>query len=219
MKIAILLSGRLTSYDKHYDNIIKNLVPKGAQVDFYAGLSKEPINDELVGGFKKLYKPKTIKKSSQPLLKINWDKVKSNKEMELIKKNVMFMWRNRDTLRRVVKKFKPQQYDWIISTRPDVYYSNKLNYSQLDPNSINIPQGADYNGYQDKIAIGKKEIMLKYLNLYNNMEKYLEEDKKAINPEPLLKYHLKKQNVPVVRILLSHKIFPKVSNKDKQKNN
>ena len=37
-----------------------NLV-QGNNVDFYAGISTEPINDELLDGFVKMYKPKKVK--------------------------------------------------------------------------------------------------------------------------------------------------------------
>ena len=178
-KIAILLSGRLTSYDKHYQNIMENLV-QDYDVDFYAGISTEPINKRLLDGFLKMYKPVAWKYSDKPLLDIEWDKVKANKEMENIKKNPMMMWRNRDNVRSLLMKSKVN-YDWIISTRPDVFYKEKLNYSDLEADKINIPRLADYGGYQDKIAIAKKPLMLEYLDLYDNMKTYLVNDKKAVN--------------------------------------
>ena len=214
LNIAILFSGRLTSHDKHYNNIMKNIV-QGNNVDFYAGLSTEPINNELLPAFKKLYKPIKVRKSSRPLLDINWDKVKSNLNMEPIKKNPMFMWRNRDNVMELFKKSK-KKYDWVISTRLDVYYDEKLNFNKLSRDKINIPLLADYGGYQDKIAIGKKNIILDYLDLYNNMSEYLKV--KPINPEPLLKYHIQQKNLPVQRIHLKHKIYPKVPLKRKVAN-
>ena len=78
--------------------------------------------------------------------------------MEPIKKNPMFMWRNRDNVMELFKKSK-KKYDWVISTRLDVYYDEKLNFNKLSRDKINIPLLADYGGYQDKIAIGKKNIM------------------------------------------------------------
>ena len=222
-RIAILISGRLTSYDKHYQNIIDTF-GDGYVIDFYAGISEEPINKKLLDGFLKLYKPKKWAYSNKPLLDIEWDKVKANKEMMNYKKNPMFMWRNRDNVRsllqsnsrgRAALKIK---YDWVISTRADVFYKEKLNYNDLDPDAINIPRLADYGGYQDKIAIAKEPLMLEYLDLYDNMKTYLIDKKRAVNPEPLLKYHIDKgKNIPVHRIDLKHNIFPKKSVADKAK--
>ena len=171
LNIAILFSGRLTSYDKHYKNIMDHLV-QGNNVDFYAGISTEPINDKLLDGFVKMYKPKKVKKSDKELLDINWDNVKANEYMTPIKKNPMFMWRNRDNVMNIFKKSK-KKYDWIISTRLDVYYTEKLDFKKLDAKKINIPLLADYGGYQDKIAIGTKDTIIKYLDLYDNMKEYL----------------------------------------------
>ena len=214
LNIAILFSGRLTSYDKHYKNIIDNLV-QGNNVDFYAGISTEPINDELLDGFVKMYKPKKVKKSDKELLDIDWDNVKANEYMTPIKKNPMFMWRNRDNVMNIFKKSK-KDYDWVISTRLDVYYTEKLDFKKLDAKKINIPLLADYGGYQDKIAIGKKDTIMKYLDLYDNMKEYLK--KKPVNPEPLLKYHIQQKNLPVQRISLKHYIYPKVPQKRKAAN-
>jgi hypothetical protein len=187
-------------------------IVQGNNVDFYAGISTEPINDELIPSFKKLYKPHRMRKSTKNLLDIDWDKVKANEYMTPIKKNPMFMWRNRDNVMELLKKSK-KKYDWIISTRLDVYYGEKLDYSKLDENKINIPLLADYGGYQDKIAIGGKNQMLDYLDLYSNMVDYLK--KKPVNPEPLLKYHIQQKNLPVNRISLKHNIYPKVPQKRK----
>ena len=41
---------------------------------------------------------------------------------------------------------------------------------------------------------------------------------KPINPEPLLKYHIQQKNLPVQRIHLKHKIYPKVPLKRKVAN-
>ena len=210
MKIAILLSGRLTSYDKHYQNIMDNLVQDN-EVDFYAALSEEPINKTLIDGFLKLYNPVAWKYSDKPLLDIDFSKVKSGKNLAPIKKNVMYMWRNRDNVKELLKG----EYDWIISTRIDIFYKNKLDYSDLDADSVNVPKGSDFGGYQDKIAIAKQLLMVEYLDVYDNLKKYVVDDKRTIEPETLVKYHLKNKNINVKRCLLYHQIFPKISLKNK----
>jgi hypothetical protein len=68
MRVAILLSGRLTSYDKHYQNIIDTFGDDNV-IDFYAGISEEPINETLLDGFLKMYKPVAWKYSDKPLLR------------------------------------------------------------------------------------------------------------------------------------------------------
>tara|TARA_R110000765_G_scaffold369595_1_gene459804 strand:+ start:113 stop:757 length:645 start_codon:yes stop_codon:yes gene_type:complete len=210
MKIAILLSGRLTSYDKHYNNIIETF-GEGCEIDFYAGISEEPINEKLLDGFLKLYKPIAWKYSDKPLLDIDFSKVKSGKNLAPIKKNVMYMWRNRDNVKELLKG----EYDWIISTRIDIFYKNKLDYSELDADSVNVPKGSDFGGYQDKIAIAKQLLMVEYLDVYDNLKKYVVDDKRTIEPETLVKYHLKNKNINVKRCLLYHQIFPKISLKNK----
>ena len=124
------------------------------------------------------------------------------------------MWKNRINLQKELIKHN-KQYDWIISTRVDLKYFKDLDYSLLDPDSINIPYGSEFGGYQDKIAIGKSEMIIEYLDLYKYMPEYLKT--RTISPEILLKYHLIKQNISVNRIDFEHKINPKVSLKNKYK--
>ena len=47
-------------------------------------------------GFKELFKPVSYKKTAKgELTGINWEKLKTNKSTTPIKKNIMFMWKNR----------------------------------------------------------------------------------------------------------------------------
>jgi hypothetical protein len=152
-----------------------------------------------------MYKPVAWKYSDKPLLDIEWDKVKSGKNLAPIKKNVMYMWRNRDNVKSLLKG----DYDWIISTRLDVFYKNKLDYNDLDDSYVNIPKGSDFGGYQDKIAIAKKPLMLEYLDVYDNLKKYVVDDKRTIEPETLIKYHLKYKSINVKRNVLKHHTLSK----------
>jgi hypothetical protein len=149
-----------------------------------------------------------------------WDSVKGNKAMKQIPKNVAFMWYNR------MKVFQMSQeeaincpYDFYISTRIDMLFRMKVKYDYFDmsveKSILYIPEGADYSGYQDKIAMGNQFAMAKYCSLYHHLPEYIK--KYSINPEPLLKKHL--TNYPIHRIGMAiHKIHPKICQKQKIKN-
>ena len=215
-KIAILISSRLTSYDKHYKNIMENLV-QGNDVDFYAGISTEPINERLLDGFLKLYKPIAWAISDKPLFDIDFKKEKEKMPADSAPpQNTVFQARNRDKSRELLMS-KNIEYDWIISTRADVYYKNKLDYSELDPSVVNIPNGANYGGIQDKIAIAKKPLMLRYLNMYDYLPEHITIKRKSLHAEQTLNNYLKKFKIPVKRMTLVHQLFPKVSLGDKLK--
>ncbi len=216
MKIAIVISGRLTSYDKHYQGIMENLV-QGNDVDFYAGISTEPINERLLDGFLKLYKPIAWAISDKPLFDIDFKKEKERMPPNSAPpQSTVFQARNRDKSRELLMS-KNIRYDWIISTRADVYYKNKLDYSELDPSVVNIPNGANYGGIQDKIAIAKKPLMLRYLNMYDYLAEHITLPRKNLLAEKTLMNYLKKFKIPVKRMTLDHQIFPKVPHKQKLK--
>mgnify|MGYP003677466685 CR=1 FL=1 len=129
-------------------------------VDFYASVSDEEINLNLIDDFQTIYQPLSLIKSDGKLFMPvgGWENVKSHSNMAPIKKNVAYMWKNRLNVQKELLKHN-KKYDWIISTRVDLKYFKDLDYSLLDPDAINIPFGSEFNGYQDKIAIGKSEMI------------------------------------------------------------
>jgi hypothetical protein len=214
MKLAILLSGRLTTYEEGYKDIMEKLV-QGNEVDFYVGVSNEKANAELEKGFKALFKPVSYKKTAKgELTGINWEQLKTNKSTTPIKKNIMYMWKNRLNVLNQLKKSK-KKYDWIISTRVDERYARKLNYSKLVADKLNLPKtygtskqwkkaGDDWEGLQDQVAIGKKPLIEKYLSVYPNLKKYIKDvgnykHLKNYDAEKLMNHHIIMKDIPVNR--------------------
>lgn len=222
MKIAILLSGRIIGYEESYKNIMDKLV-RDNDVDFYVGVSNEKVNTDLEKGFKELFKPVSYKKTTKGELSgINWDKVKTNNYMEPMKKNIMFMWKNRLNLLNQLKNSK-KKYDWIISTRVDERYPRKLNYDKLSRDKLNIPDNStsDWEGIQDQIAIGKRPLIEKYLSVYSNLKKYISDvgkhkHLKNFDAEKIMKHHLIIKNIPVNRFKYQFKLS-RVGNESKEK--
>ena len=220
MKVALVFSGRLTSCEEHYKNILCNFGFQNSY-EVFLGMSCEPCNDELFHKFIELYHPKKIIESdgkiAEPLC--GWDNIKGNEFTKSTIKQPAFMWYNRHIIFEEVKNYLKTNFDLVVSLRCDVKYEETLNLDELsvlNDNTIYIPKGADYGGYQDKIAMGTPLAMEKYFNLYSNLNN-LVSPTKSMNPEPLLKRHLKQQKVNVVRINLKHQIYPKVSQKEKLK--
>lgn len=232
MRVALIFSGRLTSCDIHHKNIIDKIVGHHSydvflgthhNYEVFLGMSCEKCNDALFHKFIDLYKPKKIIESDdniqEPLC--GWENIKGNEFTKKTIKNPVRMWYNRHIIFEEVKNYLKGNFDLVVSLRCDVNYFENLNFDDLglclDDNTIYIPGGADYGGYQDKIAFGSPHAMEKYFNLYNNLNNLVSE-KKSMNPEPLLKRHLKQTKVNVKRIEFKHQIHPKISQKQKVKN-
>jgi hypothetical protein len=188
MKIAILFSGRIYKYKENYENIMK-CIGQGHDVDFF--LSSSPELNEDIEDFRKLYNPVSI--IHEPIIYNDitgykkWDSVNGH--------NVMCMYINR---KRVVNALKLHifdtgiVYDWVISTRLDTYNDALMDYSQFNrPNTLYIPEGYDWGGMNDQMAIGKIDTMDLYMSLADDIYVLMKEVI-PYGPETLLSTYLAK---------------------------
>jgi hypothetical protein len=205
MKIAILISGRINSTNKIYENIRKNIV-KSNDVDFFI-ICEKKTDDEVISEVCKLYHPKLIVKSDE---NVNID-VSTYKTMpETNRMNVMYMYLSRNYLKVYLNKYVKDtriNYDAIIHTRMDAFLDNDIDMNKLMPyvniNMLCIPnQNMDhYNGVCDLFAIGNLTTMSIYLDLYNSIYGFMEKQI-LLHPEILLYHHLKSSSLEIYRFVL-----------------
>jgi hypothetical protein len=109
------------------------------------------------------------------------------------------------------------QYDVILRYRTEVCYQIPFKIPDvITPNTVYIPNNYDWGGINDQIAYGDLESMKTYTELYDNIINYNQNYKIAIHPETLLKYHLQKNKMNIVRFEFDYSLIKK-SNYTKQK--
>ena len=228
MKIAIVFSGRLDKYLETYQNIFENVVrrPFGVcsanfgnvvctsslsrDVDFFLSQSKAPYISYKMNEFIKLYNPKIILQNDEPLYYFPEEKYLVYPETNI--HNTMCMYFNRMKAGKFLNSYIEESstnYDIVISYRIDLYASSILNLDSLLPEikqgKVCIPLGNDHRGINDQIAIGKTEVVLTYLNLYESITDIL--DKGCIfNPELLLQNYLAMMDIKVFRFDFKYEI-------------
>ena len=127
MKVAVLLYGRINNYDIHYKNTIEALGEEN-QVDFF--LSTDPSLNEDILGFTKLYKPILV--CSDPI-NTDIDLYKyNNRRSEVNIHNMERHFINKMRVFKLLENYletnnKNIEYDYIISTRVDMYFFEKIN--------------------------------------------------------------------------------------------
>ena len=101
----------------------------------------------------------------------------------------------------------PKDADIIVRNRTDIILSGPCNYEQYDVSerAVFIPSGNDYwTGINDQFAFGNPEVMRDYFKLYLSMQKYYDEGCR-FHPESLLKYHLDRQGIKIVRLPITNR--------------
>ena len=215
MKLAVLLYGRINNYDIHYKNTIEALGEEN-QVDFF--LSTDPSLNEDILGFTKLYNPVLV--CSDPI-NIEIDLYKYNNTRSEV--NIHKMERHFFNKMRVFKLLedyletndKNIEYDYIISTRVDMYFFEKVNYNLFTKDKkkhLFIPfntYAMDTNGdfepsfLNDQFAIGDFESMKIYMNIYNNLPLLLDNGY-TVHPEILTKANVNCFEISVSRFYINY---------------
>jgi len=193
MRIAILFFGRIKNYDKHFQNIMQNIVQNN-QVDFFLSHSRDL--DEDVDGFVKLYKPIAVFNGEI----VYFDHSKYKKRNDKQGHPTMCMLVNKMRAFKLLNNYVNEtgiDYDVVISYRLDVKSKDELNLN-IENNKLYIPEGKDYGGINDQMAYGSFEVMKKYMMMYNSLYDILERGC-VFHPETLLKKYLDNIKIDIVR--------------------
>ena len=99
-------------------------------------------------------------------------------------------------------------YDVVISLRIDLVFNHKLNFSDIEDNTIYIPKEYDYvqNGINDQFAYGNLSVMKKYNTIILNMNELLESNKSILHPESLTLANINFHNLKIIRTQISYYI-------------
>ena len=142
------------------------------------------------------------------------DVVVRKKAPETIVNNVLSMFMARKKLMAACNSlnvFQDGTYDIYIYSRPDSCLSGDLDIGEilkkLDKCDLLIPKNGHWReGVNDQLAIGKSAAMKIYLDVYTNLNKYIDDDV-LFHPETLLKYHLKANGIKVGYLELDNHLF------------
>lgn len=195
MKTGIIFSGTLRLYDHH--RIIQYVLNEEDENEIVASCNNKQIYDHTV---------ETIYKNFE--IPSDWNFV--NKSME-------HKWNNYNTLSMFFHNYNAfnhliatcGNFDTIIKFRSDVDFNVKFPLqTTLNDNTIYVPKIHHYCGINDQIAYGNQQSMQIYCDVYNNIEKYINELKVKFHPETLLKYHLDKNNIKVETFDFNYNLIP-----------
>ena len=208
--LAVFFSGRILDYEinnewieifkKHFDNF---------NIDYFCS-----INSELNDYHKEFLKVYNIKDRCYHFEKYVLDKTIPNTRLN---PNMFSMFYNNKKCVELIEK-SSKQYDLILRYRTEICYTNPFKIPDvIKPNTVYIPNNYDWGGINDQIAYGDLKSMKTYTELYDNIINYNQNDNIRIHPETLLKHHLQKNKVNIVRFEFNYSLIKKANYSDQRK--
>jgi uridine kinase len=204
MKIAIIISGYLRTFQLNLENFINNVI-KDHDADIYLHKINDENQDRYINNnsnwdkIKEVLKPKLIIETSN-------FKIHTNKKMNDIL-NQFNKFKILNDLKNKIMNDEKIKYDVVVKWRPDILINTKLDFEKVDKDIIYIPEDSkidntklndglnnnnnNNNNLCDIIAYGDNNAMNKYFNIYNGLETLIE--KYGFCQEKILYYYL--QNI------------------------
>jgi len=188
MKLALVLSGQLRSFEQGYEYIKTNLLDHYDVDVFFHTWSKNWNNKVLV-----LYNPKEVLVEDDAIFgDFKHYRIESNNHPA---RNTVLMYRS-IKYANMLRQNSGIKYDWILRTRFDFALNTKINFQDLEPNKMyfcDTNSNVDRTTVHDQFVIATSNNMNIYSDVYDNIEKYHTEGC-VVNGEHLLIYHLQKNN-------------------------
>lgn len=210
-RIAILLSGRINSFPRQYQNFKETFLHTGYDVDLF--VSHPPgYSSSYIQSFIELYRPVKIKESDERIIDVSGYK----KNPYTIIKNMMCMFLNRKYLYEMLTNYILEnniEYECIISSRCDLWsHDTKWLSLSIDEvirsvknDVILIPTEADHGGgINDQLCIMNLKNAGIYMNIYDNTLNLLNNKHVIVHPETLLREHLHYNGVNVQRFKMHY---------------
>jgi len=188
MKIALCLCGQARSFEEGY-KYYKNNLFSHYNVDVYIHSWKFVLSENLIN----IYNPKKYEFET-PLVG-NYDSQYKNTP-NLLKHPPRF------TYNMLYSMYKCSQlvegdYDWVIKSRTDYALNVKIPFADLENKKLYIPNcrmTPERDFGNDQFAFGSKEIMMKYMSTYLNIDKYYDSGYQFIG-EDMMKANLYEHNL------------------------
>ena len=226
LKFCICFFGVLSrslefTIDSINNNIIKVLNDNNIKYDIYAhnmkvnyivSLQKNEKNIDILDNIY-LLKPNYLSETNQDEFDNNYDWNKYSKFGYIhnslnVHKNAIRQIYSVNEVTKMWQKNKIE-YDYYIYIRPDLMYVDKLNLNEILENINNdiliTPRWHKWGGLNDRIYMGKKNIIKYFGNRFNYIDNFYKDKKKAYHPETFMKYVADKFNVQTKDIELKAK--------------
>lgn len=194
MRIALLYSGFLRTWELCRANHIDNIYKQNKNIDLYFHTDADPSDEAYTIVDWRFYWTPLPEKlfypdPNQP------HPYNDRKSPEGSVYQTLRQWQCNFVGFSIV----PSDYDVYVRIRPDLKFNGPLVLQKPEPKTIYIPEGMDYRGINDQFAYGDYETMKAYFQVFENYH-FLWRDKGVMfNSEVMQKANLEDKGITVVR--------------------
>jgi hypothetical protein len=208
-KVAVCISGQFRSFDKCLPSIFTNLILTNSnyELKFFTSFAKEenkPIN--IPADFFNISTVIKIEEDSV-LPDLTYQKLKYkykdfNLDSETDPKLIYYQLKQFQSVFNLVKEYEINNnmtFDYVVRLRPDLEVKNIFDW-KLSDNEIITPLYDSFGGYNDRFAVGPRDLMETYMNRITYWMSENDEESYTTQNEVNLKNYLDSKNISVRKI-------------------
>jgi hypothetical protein len=208
-KVAVCISGQFRSFDKCLPSIFTNLILTNSnyELKFFTSFAKEknkPIN--IPTEFFKISSVIKIEEDSV-LPDLSYQKSKYKYQDFLLDsendtKLIYYQLKQFQSVFNIVKEYEKDNnmtFDYVMRLRPDLEFKSIFNWNLFE-NSIITPSEDHFRGYNDRFAVGPRNLMEVYMNRLDYWMSENDDINFTTQNEVNLKHHLDNHNILINKI-------------------
>ena len=208
-KVAVFISGQFRSFDKCLPSIFTNLILTNSnyELKFFTSFAKE--ENKLISIPSDFFNISTVIKIEEDsvLPDLTYQKLKYkykdfNLDSETDPKLIYYQLKQFQSVFNLVKEYEINNnmtFDYVVRLRPDLEIKNIFDW-KLSDNEILAPLHDTFGGYNDRFAVGPRNLMEVYLNRIVYWMSENDEEFYTTQNEVNLKNYLDDQNILVRKI-------------------
>jgi hypothetical protein len=207
--VAICISGQFRSFDKCLPSIFKNLILTNSKykLKFFTSFAKEenkPINIPTeffkISSVIKIEEDSVLPDLTHQKSKYKYQDFQLDSENE--PKLIYYQLKQFQSVFNMVKEYEKDNnmiFDYVMRLRPDLEFKDIFDWTLFE-DSIITPSEDHFNGYNDRFAIGPRNLMGVYMNRLDYWMSENDDINFTTQSEVNLKHHLDNHNILVNKI-------------------
>jgi hypothetical protein len=208
-KVAVCISGQFRSFDKCLPSIFTNLILTNSnyELKFFTSFAKEenklisiPSDFFNISTVIKIEEDSVLPDLTYQKLKYKYKDFKLDSETD--PKLIYHQLKQFQSVFNLVKEYEKNNnmmFDYVVRLRPDLEIKSVFNW-KLSDNEILTPLHDTFEGYNDRFAVGPRNLMEVYLNRIVYWMSENDEEFYTTQNEVNLKNYLDDQNILVRKI-------------------
>ena len=203
LRIAVAVSGQIRSFAKNADalsDMFQQAVGPGGQIDWFGAFWKSDAEWATRWPWTSVAILQALRNPEIKGLPIYYPGNRFESEQMIWQQ-----WQGHLVVGSLIRLAEEAQgnlrYDWVIRCRPDLQIVRPMEaLSMLQPDGIYIPSHDNWNGCNDRFAVGPSLLMEEYFKLGASVYQYFAQPKPLTrpdsrNPEGILRRHLERLGI------------------------